>query len=69
MNHVLLFIGNLGGGEWILIILAIILLFGGKKIPELMRGIGQGIREFNDAKKSVKDQIEDGMRTKDSDKK
>ncbi|MFY8109226.1 MAG: Sec-independent protein translocase subunit TatA/TatB [Bacteroidia bacterium] len=69
MNHVLLFIGNLGGGEWILIILAIILLFGGKKIPELMRGIGQGIREFNDAKKSVKDQIEDGMRTKEGDKK
>jgi sec-independent protein translocase protein TatA len=69
MNHVLLIIGNLGGGEWILIILAIILLFGGKKIPELMRGIGQGIREFNDAKKSVKDQIEDGMRTKEGDKK
>ena len=69
MNHVLLFIGNLGGGEWILIILAIILLFGGKKIPELMRGIGQGIREFNDAKKSVKDQMEDGMRTKEGDKK
>jgi sec-independent protein translocase protein TatA len=69
MNHVLLFIGNLGGGEWILIILAIILLFGGKKIPELMRGIGQGIREFNDAKKSVKDQIEDGMRSKEGDKK
>ena len=69
MNHVLLFIGNLGGGDWILIILAIILLFGGKKIPELMRGIGQGIREFNDAKKSVKDQIEDGMRTKEGDKK
>ena len=69
MNHVLLFIGNLGGGEWILIILAIILLFGGKKIPELMRGIGQGIREFNDAKKSVEDQIEDGMRSKEGDKK
>lgn len=69
MNHVFLILGNLGGGEWILIILAIILLFGGKKIPELMRGIGQGIREFNDAKKSVKDQIEDGMRTKEGDKK
>ncbi|MFN5883997.1 MAG: twin-arginine translocase TatA/TatE family subunit, partial [Bacteroidota bacterium] len=36
----LLFLGNLGGGEWILIILAILLLFGGKKIPELMRGVG-----------------------------
>lgn len=65
MNYTLLFIGNLGGGEWILILLAILLLFGGKKIPELMRGIGQGMREFNDAKKNVKDQIEDGMKTKD----
>ncbi|MBP6303313.1 MAG: twin-arginine translocase TatA/TatE family subunit [Bacteroidia bacterium] len=54
-----------GGGEWIFIILAIILLFGGKKIPELMRGIGQGVREFNDAKKSVKTQIEEGMKEKD----
>lgn len=54
-----------GGGEWIFIILAIILLFGGKKIPELMRGIGQGVREFNDAKKSVKSQIEEGMKEKD----
>lgn len=56
---------GLGGTEMILIGLAILLLFGGKKIPELMRGIGQGMREFNDAKKSVKDQIEDGMKTKD----
>jgi sec-independent protein translocase protein TatA len=54
-----------GGGEWIIILLAVILLFGGKKIPELMRGIGQGVREFNDAKKSVKSQIEDGMKEKD----
>jgi sec-independent protein translocase protein TatA len=66
MQNSLLFIGNLGGGEWIIIILAIILLFGGKKIPELMRGIGQGVREFNDAKKSVKSQIEEGMKEKDS---
>lgn len=66
MNTTLLFIGNLGGGEWIIIILAILLLFGGKKIPELMRGIGQGMREFNDAKKSVKSQIEDGMKDKEN---
>jgi len=65
MNTTLLFIGNLGGGEWIIILLAIIFLFGGKKIPELMRGIGQGVREFNDAKKSVKSQIEEGMKEKD----
>ncbi|MFN4082425.1 MAG: twin-arginine translocase TatA/TatE family subunit [Bacteroidia bacterium] len=69
MNVPFLFLGNLGGGEWLLILLAIVLLFGGKKIPELMRGIGNGIREFNDAKKSVKDQIEEGMKAKDADKK
>ena len=51
-----------GGWEWILIIGVVLLLFGGKKIPELMRGIGSGIREFNDAKKNVKDHIEEGMK-------
>ena len=59
---------GLGGSEMILIILAILLLFGGKKIPELMRGIGQGIREFNDAKTNVKKQIEDGMKEKEGTK-
>jgi sec-independent protein translocase protein TatA len=58
----LAFISMPGGSEWILILLAIILLFGGKKIPELMRGIGKGIREFNDAKSSVKGEIEAGMK-------
>jgi len=55
-----------GGSEWILIILVVILLFGGKKIPELMRGIGRGMREFNDAKNNVKSEIEEGMREKDN---
>ena len=50
-----------GGMEWILILLAVVLLFGGRKIPELMRGIGKGIREFNDAKSKVKEGIEEGM--------
>ena len=59
---------GLGGSEMILIILVILLLFGGKKIPELMRGIGSGIREFNDAKSNVKKQIEEGMKEKDSSK-
>lgn len=53
-----------GGGEWILIVLVVLLLFGGKKIPELMRGIGKGMREFNDAKDSVKSEIEAGMKEK-----
>lgn len=60
-------IGMPGGSEWIFIILAIILLFGGRKIPELMKGIGKGIREFNDAKSNVKNEIEEGMKEKDKD--
>jgi len=55
-----------GGSEWILIIIVVLLMFGGKKIPELMRGIGRGMREFNDAKNNVKSEIEEGMKEKDS---
>jgi sec-independent protein translocase protein TatA len=54
-------IGLPGGSEWIIILLGVLLLFGGKKIPELMRGLGKGIREFNDAKEKVKSNIEEGM--------
>jgi sec-independent protein translocase protein TatA len=45
-----------------------LLLFGGKKIPELMRGLGKGIREFKDASNGVKRDIEDSMDSKESDK-
>jgi sec-independent protein translocase protein TatA len=55
-----------GGSEWILIILAVLVLFGGRKIPEFMRGLGRGIREFNDAKNNVKKELEDGMAEKDT---
>ena len=54
-----------GGSEWILIIVVALLFFGGKKIPDLMRGIGKGMREFKDAKEGVKSQIEEGMKEKD----
>ncbi|MDB5275205.1 MAG: twin-arginine translocase TatA/TatE family subunit [Ferruginibacter sp.] len=60
-------IGMPGGSEWIFILLAVVLLFGGKKIPELMKGIGKGVRDFNDAKASVKNEIEEGMKEKDKD--
>ena len=50
-----------GGSEWILIFIVVLLLFGGKKIPELMKGLGSGIREFNNAKNDVKDKIREGM--------
>lgn len=54
-----------GGSEWILILLVVLLFFGGKKIPDLMRGIGKGVREFKDAKEHVKNEIEEGMKEKD----
>jgi len=60
-------IGMPGGSEWIVIILVALLFFGGKKIPELMKGIGKGMREFKDAKENVKNEIEEGMREKDKD--
>ena len=50
-----------GGSEWILIIVVVLLMFGGKKIPELMKGIGRGMREFKNAKESVTTEFEKGM--------
>jgi sec-independent protein translocase protein TatA len=57
--------GSLGMPEIIMILLVVLLLFGGKKIPELMRGLGKGIREFNDAKNNVRNEIEKGINEKD----
>lgn len=57
----LLFLQNMGVTEWILILCIILLLFGGKKIPELMRGLGRGVREFNDAKNNIRSEVEKGM--------
>jgi sec-independent protein translocase protein TatA len=65
MSSILLFLSMPGGTEWVLIVLAVLVLFGGRKIPEFMRGIGKGIREFNDAKNNVKKEIEEGMSEKD----
>ena len=56
-----LLLGLPGGSEWIIIVIAFLILFGGRKIPEFMRGIGRGIREFKDAKDNVKKEIEEGM--------
>ena len=47
-----------GGGEWIFIVLVVVLLFGAKKIPELARGLGKGIREFKDASREIKNEID-----------
>ena len=61
MSNVLLF-GMPSGMELFVIILVVLLLFGAKKIPELARGLGRGIREFKDATKEVKDQIEESVK-------
>lgn len=50
--------GSFGGMEWVVIILAVLLLFGAKKIPELARGLGQGINEFRRASNDIKNEIE-----------
>ena len=54
------------GYEWILVILAIVLLFGGRKIPELMKGLGQGMKEFKKAKNEDADEKPAGEVKKDS---
>ena len=56
MKTLLLF-GTLGNGEIIVIALAILLLFGGKKIPELMKGLGKGVKSFKDGVKGLEDEI------------
>ena len=61
----LLFIGNLGTGEIIIIAIIVLLLFGGKKIPELMKGIGKGVKNFKDGVKG----LEDDIKIDDTDKK
>ena len=55
----------LGGTEWLVIFFAVLLLFGGQKIPELMRGLGKGIREFNAARSSIEAELREGMREAD----
>ena len=64
--HPFLMISMPGGVEWIIILVVVLLLFGGKKIPELMRGLGRGIRDFNDAKTNVTKELEEGMKEKEN---
>ena len=57
--------GNLGFQEILIIGIVVLVLFGGRKIPEFMRGIGKGIREFNDAKDKVHTEFQEGMKAKE----
>ncbi|ELR69733.1 Twin-arginine translocation protein TatA [Fulvivirga imtechensis AK7] len=64
----LLALGMPGGWEWIIIILVVLIFFGAKKIPELARGLGRGIREFKDATKEIKKDIDESSRIEDDKK-
>lgn len=55
---VFLFLGDLGGGELMLIMVVILIFFGANKIPELARGLGKGIREFKDASREIRSEVE-----------
>jgi len=61
--------GNFGWSEILLIAFVVLLLFGGRKIPELMRGLGRGVREFNDAKNSVRREIEESVSDREPERK
>ena len=67
MNN-LLFLGNLGAGEIVLIALVILLLFGGRKIPELMRGLGKGVKNFKEGMKDVEKDVDEIKKDLESDK-
>ena len=55
----LLFLGNIGAGEVVLIALVVLLLFGGKKIPELMKGLGKGVKSFKDGMNEIEKDLND----------
>jgi sec-independent protein translocase protein TatA len=58
--------GNFGFQEILLIAVVVLVLFGGRKIPEFMRGIGKGVREFNNAKDNVQSELQKGMTEKET---
>lgn len=62
--QILLFISNMGGYEILLIMAVILIFFGAKRIPELARGLGRGMREFKDATREISDELENGVNDK-----
>ncbi len=63
LNNIYLFLGSLGGSEIFLILLVILLFFGSKKIPELARGLGKGMREFKDATNNIQKEITENAKS------
>lgn len=64
--NTLLFLGSIGTSEILLIVFVVLLLFGGKKIPELMRGIGKGVRSFKEGINGIERDINNGIEKDDS---
>jgi sec-independent protein translocase protein TatA len=65
MNVELAFLGGLGGWEILLILMVLLIFFGAKKIPELAKGLGKGIKEFKNATNEIKEEIEEGVKDLD----
>ena len=65
MNVELAFFGGLGGWEILLILMVLLIFFGAKRIPELARGLGKGIKEFKNATSEIKEEIEEGVKDLD----
>lgn len=68
MNSLFIMPLAIQGWEWIIIALVVLLLFGGKKIPELMRGLGKGVKSFKEGMKDIEDEVKDIKKDLDSDK-
>jgi sec-independent protein translocase protein TatA len=66
MKAILLFLGNLGPWEIVLIGVFVLVFFGAKKIPDFMKGLGKGVREFKDAMNNVKTEIENPTPNKEN---
>lgn len=69
MTNSLMFIGNLGTGELILIALVVLLFFGAKRIPELMRGMGKGVKSFKEGLNDIEKQINEPVSNDDDQEK
>lgn len=62
LSSIFLFLGDLGGGEMMVIITAILLLFGADKLPNIARSLGRGMREFKDATDEIKNELEQSIK-------
>lgn len=62
MIYINMLFGFPGGSEMLLIAFVVLLMFGGKKLPELMKGLGKGIREFNNAKANIESEVKESMK-------